>query len=356
MFRVLIFAGADLIGGVRETVPAGKRHREAASGSRSALHFDFAAVQPYVILGQHKSDAGPFGLLVGDVARLIEPFENACLLFAPDAAPGVADRNADVILPLLLRGLDAQGDPPAVGREFEGVGEQVVKYLLDFVAVEEHVDAEGVRLEGVFDASLPGVVAEGRVYLLPEGGDVAHAEAEFHLVVVDLAHVHDLVDQAQQPLGVLLHDQQHLALALRRRFEQRLDRAENQRQRGLEFMRDIGEEDHLGLIDLLVGLPAHDFEFKLPRQPDADAHQIDGQYAERREQQRIPDTGRGAAPPCGADDDVDLRRRFAPDVVRIRGVYAEGVTSRRNVRIGGVAVFAVGRDPLLVVSVELVGV
>ena len=135
MFRVLIFAGADLIGGVRETVPAGKRHREAASGSRSALHFDFAAVQPYVILGQHKSDAGPFGLLVGDVARLIEPFENACLLFAPDAASGVADRNADVVLPLLLRGLDAQGDPPAVGREFEGVGEQVVKYLLDFVAV-----------------------------------------------------------------------------------------------------------------------------------------------------------------------------------------------------------------------------
>lgn len=63
-------------------------------------------------------------------------------------------------------------------------------------------------------------------------------------------------------------------------------------------MRDIGEEDHLGLIDLLVGLPAHDFEFKLPRQPDADAHQIDGQYAERREQQRIPDIGRGAAPPC----------------------------------------------------------
>lgn len=67
----------------------------------------FAAVQPYVMLGQHKSDAGPFGLLVCVGARLIKPFENVCLLFAPDAASGIANRNADVILPLLLRGLDA---------------------------------------------------------------------------------------------------------------------------------------------------------------------------------------------------------------------------------------------------------
>ena len=99
-------------------------------------------------------------------------------------------KNADSYAKHLLAcyGFQPGGDwDTSLGGVFEGVGEQVVKYLLDFVAVEEHVDAEGVRLEGVVDASLPGVVAEGRVYLLPEGGDVAHAEAEFHLVVVDLA-------------------------------------------------------------------------------------------------------------------------------------------------------------------------
>ena len=156
-------------------------------------------------------------------------------------------------------------------------------------------------------------------------------------------------------LGVLLHDQQHLALALRRRFEQRLDRAENQRQRGLEFMRDIGEEDHLGLIDLLVGLPAHDFEFKLPRQPDADAHQIDGQYAERREQSVYPIQAAVLRHHAGGRrcrSAQALRSRCCPNSRRLRG----RCNAPANVRIGGVAVFAVGRDPLLVVSVELVGV
>ena len=176
-----------------------------------ALHPDAPAVQLHEPLRQRQAQPGPLLLL----ARPRPPCWNSSKIRAWSSGampmPGVADRDLDLVAQPPRLDLD----PAAVGRELDGVGEQVEDDLLDLALVGLDQRRRPARISRL--SSMPcGRPARGpssgrcRAPPASENG----AELQLHPAGLDLGQVEDVVDQREQvPPGVRMSCRYSLLLA-----------------------------------------------------------------------------------------------------------------------------------------------
>lgn len=142
-----------------------------------------------------------------------------------------------------------------------------------------------------------------------ERDELARAGVEFHLPVVELAQIHDLVDQPQQPFAVLPHERELLQLALvPDLFPEALYGPQDERKRGFEFVRYVGEETHLDLVQFF-GL--HAFEFFEPEFREEfhfGERQVVGYDDHHGDQHPVDQVCPPAQPPGRQDAHLDPRR------------------------------------------------
>ncbi len=237
------------------------------------------------VLDQGQADAGAADRLEPDRAGPVEALEDAVLLLRIDAGAPVAHAEHQ---PLAL---PAQGDLDllAVGRVLDGVVDEV-----------EHGQGVGVTVE----RHLGQVVGQGRGHHhvgLLQAVDRQLERAPHHLghvgvgelvdvdAALDLGEVEHVVDQAGQAhalapddLGVL----GGLARALGAALGQHLAEHADDRQRGLELVRDVGDELALELVGPSLaphGGHQHGQAGDDHRQRHADEHEVDDPAPAARE-------------------------------------------------------------------------
>ena len=152
-------------------------------------------------LAEVQSDTRAVDMEAARVAALIEAVEDMLQSLAVDTAAGVADFETC----LLVGGAETQADGAAVGGVLEGVGEEVDDDLVELSAVYPDVElVEAIVQELVLDAALLGVVVEHLGDAGHEADEVGLLAMEVHLLLVDLSHVENLVDEVQDALCVTL--------------------------------------------------------------------------------------------------------------------------------------------------------
>src|SRR6185436_7900075 len=113
------------LGGERRDL-VGQVEREGAALARRALDADLAAEQPRELAADGEPEPGAAVLPAGSAVGLLKGLEDEPLLLRRDADAGVDDGEGDALAP---GGGDVERDPALLG-ELEGVGEQVLKHLL----------------------------------------------------------------------------------------------------------------------------------------------------------------------------------------------------------------------------------
>jgi len=126
--------------GVRRGYVTGVADARQDGGERAALagraaELDAPALRLGEPLGQRQAEARSLVALVGAGVELLELDEQLGHVLRRDADPGVFDLEAERVLPL---GGGADRHLPFLGRELDGVGEEVVEDLLEAVRVEHH--------------------------------------------------------------------------------------------------------------------------------------------------------------------------------------------------------------------------
>ena len=110
--------------------------------------------------------------------------------------------------------------------------------------------------EAEVDVALLGVVLEHLAQAGHEGDEVGLLAVEVHLLLVNLAHVKNLVDEVEYALGVML-DGVNVApsffLVVVQTAAQVGKGRHDERQRRAYVVRSVDEELHLLLVELFVG-------------------------------------------------------------------------------------------------------
>ena len=244
----LLLDGRDLrilMNGLRIVLRRVEQETEFAPLAQLAADGQPDVVQLAEILDQRQADSG--------TGRLVRPLdlevavEEMLLVGGRDAAARVAHGDGHPVPFPLQREHDFAGR-----RVFLRVGKQVVEDNGNGLGVKLQPH---VRLHGQHDLHRPvgSQAAELFAHLRHELRQVAVADREAPVVRLGLAEFQQLVHEAQQLLGALLHladaaagrDRQGLV------FGEVLQRAENQGERRTQFVGDVGIEDHA----LLAGLP-----------------------------------------------------------------------------------------------------
>ena len=140
--------------------------------------------------GSLRSDTRP-GVRFVD---LVETFENALLLVLRNADAGVADREAETPLATL----QGDADDAAVGRELEGVGEQVREHHFEEHPIDGQRLAFQLRAEDIVHVAVLGHLLEHREDLGDDGIDILHGDLHLEHLQLGLAVVQQLVDDVQQ--------------------------------------------------------------------------------------------------------------------------------------------------------------
>ena len=168
-----------------------------------------------------------------------EWLEEVSLSFRLDARTVVFYREEyDVVLQI-----EPYADDAPVRGIFHGVAQQVIDDGFHLFLVEEHLMPAGPRSETHADVLLLGYGIEIIVDASHETDDFALFHIQLHIARIDLAELHQLVDESLQSLGssgegidIVLGS---IAFSLGHHlFHGTLDDGE----RGAEFMRDMGEE------------------------------------------------------------------------------------------------------------------
>ncbi len=180
------------------------------------------------------------GAGVGGVA-LLEAVEDVFELVGGDAAALVADLDEGFAVVEIAGG---EVDLAAGGRELDGVRDEVVERLQDAVGVGPDVDAVG-REE---DAD----VGPWGARLLHAGGaaeqvfGAAHGRVQLGFAAADAFEVEDVVDQADEAVGVADGDVEHLLGLLRagreRSAGEQAERSAERGQRRAQLVGDGGDE------------------------------------------------------------------------------------------------------------------
>jgi len=192
--------GCDCVGNAGG---AGEHDVERGSGAEVALCPDGAAVLLDDGAADGEAEAGSAFLASVGGLDLLEAIEDGVEFVGGDAAAFVADFEQDGIGGGL--GLDADGG--GGGGELDGVGEEVGEDLEDAIAVAVEVEGVGAGAGGWFleddvDGSVVGHAGHGVGGLLDEVAEGAAAELEWGAAGLHTFEVEDVVDEADEAVGV----------------------------------------------------------------------------------------------------------------------------------------------------------
>ena len=168
----------------------GQRDGELREAPRLAPQRDRTLVQLDDAADDRQPDTRP-GVRFVD---LVETFENALLLVLRNADAGVADREAETPLATL----QGDADDAAVGRELEGVGEQVREHHFEEHPIDGQRLAFQLRAEDIVHVAVLGHLLEHREDLGDDGIDILHGDLHLEHLQLGLAVVQQLVDDVQQ--------------------------------------------------------------------------------------------------------------------------------------------------------------
>lgn len=248
--------------------------------------------------------------------------------------------------------------PPPRRREFHGIGQQIVDYLLHLRRVEPHHAVAELVLE--FERE---ILALHRITEIHENGfgelrDVVSDEAQFFASHFQLAEIQQMVDQRQQLLRVVVHA---LELGQQRRVlrpaDDALERQDDKRKRRAQLVGDVDEESEFHLVQLLALLLHFERPAVFAAPPHAPPKIERGEVSRQNEQQGVEYAGRCAAPERRVDGDVQFGAFAAPVVVVVGRQDAENVVAWLQEGVGGASDVA-GADfgPLAVEILEYVAV
>ena len=170
-----------------------------------------------------------------------------------------------------------------------------------------------------------------------------------HFPLIDLPHVHELIDQPEDTEGIAVH-QVVLALLMGvfLGLAHLLERGHQEGERGADLVGDVGEHLELKILDfrrfpllLVAGAAAEEF----PQQQDAG-----------RQQQDIAQEGQWRQVPRRTDPDPDGPGGEGVLVAVEIGLDRQGVASGRQVRVSGDTGGRGGGMPVIVEMVQLVGI
>ena len=203
----------------------------------------------------------------------------------------------------LLYRLDRQDDVTTIRCVFECIGQQIHDNLIEIVGVDPYEQFRGIVDERERDILFDSNDIEVRAQVFENNNDICIAETEMETAIVDFTHIEQLVDKVGQHLRVAIHGAVGiLTLGVIVGRHQFLERADDERERSLDFVRDIGEETQLCLIDLdgtLVALIA--FLGKIE-----DTHMIDEISHDDDQEQYIEEDCPSRHPPIRTHHDLDL--------------------------------------------------
>ena len=165
-----------------------------------ALGPDGAAVHLDELLDDGEPQAEPAMPPGGGGVGLAEAVEDLGEELGPDADAGVDDADLDVRVDPLQEDLD----PAALGRELDGVGEEVPDDLLEAGGVAG--DGPGERVEDLVDADALGLGRrhDGGEGGLDDVGEVEPLDVEAELAGDDAGDVEEVIDDAGLGLGIPL--------------------------------------------------------------------------------------------------------------------------------------------------------
>ena len=190
--------------------------------------------------------------------NLIETVEDLLALGGSNANAGVDDLDGEVVVLDLRSDIDLA----ALGRELDGVGEQVEDNLGKRFLVDPQLGGRGYQTEvGKGDVASLGEVEHRIAEVLQEGYGRLEMALELHLRLVDLAQVHEFVDEGEHTVGIAVDEFEGLlVLGAVVALHEFLERADDEGHRGTELMGDVHEELQLGIVDgiltFLFGLEA----------------------------------------------------------------------------------------------------
>src|SRR5690606_29187966 len=220
---------------LRQRQPQGERAPEAGR----ALDLERTAVERRELAREREADPGTEA--VGGGGGLVEAVEDAFEVAGRDAGAGVADAD-DRVRAVLLQ---PEMDLAALRGEPERVGEEVADDLLDDLRVAGEHERRG-RAHVERDALRLGEAGEGTGERAEERGEVLALRAERPLARVKPGEVEELVDEAEEAVGLGPHPDEEGALALRPGLlDEPVDRPEDEGQRRPELVGEVREEARL---------------------------------------------------------------------------------------------------------------
>ena len=245
------------------------RQHEAELGSPllAVAGLDVAVMQAAEGAGIEQTYSGPQQLV--PAGGLVETVEYLVHVFRRYAGAAVAHAYAGVLAVGVGIGqrelgcrripgyhVEAQRYLSSLGRELEGVGQQVHDHLLHLVCVHPHGEGILEAIGAELDTLRLGVVAEQVRDVLQRPHNIHLGHLHVQLAVADTVEVQQLVHQGQHPRGVAVDNVHQLAVLTLDSVGtcELLGGAGNHGKRSPELMRHIGEIIHLDTVEGLFRL------------------------------------------------------------------------------------------------------
>jgi hypothetical protein len=220
---------------------------EAAAYADLAVDTALAAHQFDQLTGDGQAEPRSAVLAGGGRVGLGEGVEDACRLFSIEADSGVVHLQVKSCR-VPLGWIDCRGDhDQAVGREFDGIPEQVGEHLTDPARVATHdgghVVADGGHQLQSFGVGLAG---EQLGHVLDQRGDIEVDVLEIEAAGLDLGEVEDVVQDCHQRITATVDCLGVFALAgVELGGQQQLRHAQHAVHRRADLVAHVGEEVRL---------------------------------------------------------------------------------------------------------------
>lgn len=230
------------------------------------------------------------------------------------SGPGIRHRHIEHAIRLP----EFHGNVSVVRCELVGVRQHIEQDLLQNLGIDEGRSDRLADVEFEFDTLIPVQRVERRDDLADLLLHLHLADVEFHAAILAFAEIEDLVDEVQQAPGVALDQLEVVELrAVGLLLFELFDRREQQRQRGSQLMRYVGEEVELGFVYGLFPHAGLTLQFDPMVQPETQIIHPSDEKQQPQEQQDISDFGT-QRPPQGRTD-RDIQRTSCNRGSRLRG-------------------------------------